>query len=357
MEFTISQIATMLGGEVSGNGNEKINMLAKIQDAKKGQIAFLSNPKYEHFIYTTQASAVIVKKDFQAKKEISSSLILVDDPYSSFTILLEEYHKLISFQKTGIEQPCFIGTNSLAGKNNYRGAFSYIGNDCKIGENVKIYPHVYVGDDVVIGDNTILHPNVKLYAGTKIGNNCVIHAGTVIGSDGFGFAPQADGTYKTIPQLGNVIIEDNVTIGSNTVIDCATLFGDATIIRSGVKLDNLIQIAHNVEIGKNTVIAAQAGISGSTTLGENCIIGGQAGIAGHLVIANNTGIGAQSGISKSMKEEGQRLMGSPAIDLKEYYRSYAVFKQLPDLNHRLLELQNKIGSLEDLSVESNEKSS
>lgn len=341
MEFTIKQIATMLGGEVRGNGEEKINMLAKIQDAKKGQIAFLSNPKYEQYIYTTHASAVIVKKDFQGKKEIQSTLILVDDPYSSFTRLLEEYHKLVSFQKTGIEQPSFIGEKSVVGDNIYRGAFSYIGNNVRIGKNVKIYPHVFVGDDVIIGDHTILHPNVKLYAGTKIGNNCVIHSGTVIGSDGFGFAPQEDGSYKTIPQLGNVIIEDNVAIGANTVIDCATLFGDATIIRQGVKLDNLIQVAHNVEIGKNTVIAAQAGISGSSKIGENCILGGQVGVAGHLVIANNTGIGAQAGILKSIKEEGEKIIGSPAFDIKEFFKSYAVFKKLPDLNDRLRELEKK----------------
>ncbi|MFM9838968.1 MAG: UDP-3-O-(3-hydroxymyristoyl)glucosamine N-acyltransferase [Cyclobacteriaceae bacterium] len=344
MEFTITQIAGMLGGQVSGDGNQKINMLAKIQDAKPGQIAFLSNPKYEQYIYTTLASAVIVKKDFLPKKEITTSLILVDDPYTSFTALLEEYHKLVSFQKTGVEQPCFIGTSSVAGNNVYRGAFSYIGNDVKIGDNVKIYPHVYVGDNVVIGDNTILHTNVKLYAGTKVGNNCIIHAGTVIGSDGFGFAPQADGSYKTIPQLGNVIIEDHVSIGANTVIDCATLYGDSTIIHQGVKLDNLIQIAHNVEVGKNTVIAAQTGISGSTKLGENCLIAGQVGIAGHLVIANKTGIGAQAGIGKSIKEEGEKIMGSPAFDVKKYYKAYAVFKQLPELNERLRELEKKVGS-------------
>jgi UDP-3-O-[3-hydroxymyristoyl] glucosamine N-acyltransferase len=344
MEFTITQIAGMLGGHVSGDGNQKINMLAKIQDAKPGQIAFLSNPKYEQYIYTTLASAVIVKKDFQPRKEITTALILVEDPYTSFTALLEEYHKLVSFQKTGVEQPCFIGTNSVIGKNIHRGAFSYIGNDVKIGDNVKIYPHVYVGDTVVIGDNTILHTNVKLYAGTKVGNNCIIHAGTVIGSDGFGFAPQADGSYKTIPQLGNVIIEDHVSIGANTVIDCATLYGDSTIIHQGVKLDNLIQIAHNVEVGKNTVIAAQTGISGSTKLGENCLIAGQVGIAGHLVIANKTGIGAQAGIGKSIKEEGEKIMGSPAFDVKKYYKAYAVFKQLPELNERLRELEKKVGS-------------
>ena len=334
----------MLGGEVRGDGNQKINMLGKIQDAKEGQIAFLANPKYEQYIYTTKASAVIVQKDFQPKKEIQSSLVLVDDPYSSFTVLLEEYHKLISFQKSGIEQPSFIGEKTTVGKNIYRGAFSYVGNDVKIGDNTKIYPHVFVGDNVTIGNNVILHPNVKLYAGTRIGNNCVIHAGTVIGSDGFGFAPQGDGTYKTIPQLGNVIIEDNVAIGANTVIDCATLFGDSTIIRQGVKLDNLIQIAHNVEIGKNTVIAAQAGISGSSKVGENCMIAGQVGIAGHLVIANNTSLGAQAGISKSITEEGARMLGYPAFDIKAYFRAYAIFKKLPDLNYRLRELEKKISA-------------
>jgi UDP-3-O-[3-hydroxymyristoyl] glucosamine N-acyltransferase len=349
MEFTVSQIAAMLGGEVKGDGDEKVRMLAKIQEAKKGQIAFLSNPKYEQYIYTTNASAVIVKKDFQPKKEVSSSLILVDDPYLSFTALLEEYHKMISFQKSGIEQPCFIGENATTGKNIYRGAFSYIGVKSQVGDNVKIYPHVYIGDDVIIGNNTIIHAGVRIYSNSRIGSNCVIHAGTVIGSDGFGFAPQPDGSYKTIPQLGNVIIEDNVTIGANTVIDCATLFGDSTVLHDGVKLDNLIQIAHNVEIGKNTVIAAQAGISGSTKVGDNSVIGGQVGIAGHLVLANNTSIGAQAGILKTTIP-GEKLIGSPAIDVRDYYRSYAVFKTLPDMNARLRELETKIRSIESVSV-------
>jgi UDP-3-O-[3-hydroxymyristoyl] glucosamine N-acyltransferase len=347
MEFTVSQIATMLGGEVKGDAGAKINMLAKIQDAKKGQIAFLSNPRYENFIYTTQASAVIVSKEFKPRKEIQSTLILVDNPYSSFTALLEEYHKAVSFQKTGVEEPSFIGANCTTGKNIYRGAFSYIGANVKIGDNVKIHPHVFIGDNVVIGNNVILHASVKLYADTRIGNNCVIHSGTIIGSDGFGFAPQPDGTYKSIPQMGNVILEDDVVIGANTVIDCATLFGDSTVIHQGVKLDNLIQIAHNVEIGKNTVIAAQTGISGSTKVGEHCVLAGQVGIAGHLVIANNTSVGAQAGISKSIKEEGLKLMGYPVFDVKEYFRSYAVFKRLPDLSERLRELEKKMNQTEN----------
>lgn len=350
MEFTINQIAGMLSGEVKGNGAEKIVMLGKIQEARKGQISFLSNPKYEQYIYTTQASAVIVSKEFVAKKEITTTLIVVDDPYISFTRLLEEYHKLVSFQKSGVEQPSFMADSSTIGKGFYRGAFSYIGSNAKIGENVKIYPHAYIGDNVVIGNDTIIHSGVKIYADTRIGNNCVIHAGTVIGSDGFGFAPQDDGAYKTIPQLGHVMIEDNVAIGGNTVIDCATLFGDATVIRKGVKLDNLIQIAHNVEIGQNTVIAAQSGISGSTRIGENCMLAGQVGVAGHLVIANNTGLGAQSGISKSIKESGLKLMGSPAYEFGDYFKSYALFKKLPDISHRLRELEIKLQNVQSNSL-------
>jgi UDP-3-O-[3-hydroxymyristoyl] glucosamine N-acyltransferase len=345
MELTVNQIAQMLGGEVLGRGEDKINMLAKIQDAREGQIAFLSNPKYEQFIYTTQATAVIVKKDFVPRKEVKATLIKVDDPYVSFTTLLEEYHKLISFQKSGVEEPCYLGKDTTIGSNAYRGAFSYIGNNCVIGDNVKIYPHVYIGDNVRVGNDTILHSGVRIYPDTIIGNNVVIHSGTVIGSDGFGFAQQEDGTYKTIPQLGRVIIEDNVAIGANTVIDCATFAGDATVIRAGVKLDNLIQVAHNVEIGRNTVIAAQTGISGSTKIGENCMLAGQVGIAGHLVIANNTSLGAQAGVSKSITKEGQRLLGYPVFDIKEYFRSYAVFKKLPDLNYRLKELEEKVNSL------------
>ena len=349
MEFTVNEIALMLGGEIVGRGDDKIKMLAKIQEAKKGQIAFLSNPKYEHFIYETDATAVIVRRDFVPRKDIRATLVKVEDPYVSFTTLLEEYHKLISFQKAGVEEPCYLGKNSSLGENIYRGAFSYIGNNSVVGNNVKIYPHAYVGDNVRIGNDTILHSGVRIYADTVIGSNCVIHSGTVIGSDGFGFAPQEDGTYKTIPQLGRVVIEDNVAIGANTVIDCATFAGDATLIRTGVKLDNLIQVAHNVEIGRNTVIAAQTGISGSTKVGENCMLAGQVGIAGHLVIANNTSLGAQAGVSKSVTKEGQRLIGYPVFDIKEYFRSYAVFKKLPDINYRLKELEEKVNTLSNHS--------
>lgn len=341
MEFTVGQIALLLGGTVQGDATLKISMIGKIQEAKPGQITFLANPKYEPFIYTTEASAVIVGKDFQARKDILATLILVDNPYSSFTRLMEEYYKLANVEKSGVEQPSFIGEGCTVGSHIYRAAFSYIGSNVKFGDHVKIYPHVFVGDGCSIGNNTIIHANVKLYAGTRIGNNCELHSGVVLGSAGFGFAPQADGSYKAIPQMGHVIIEDDVSIGANTVIDCATMLGDATIIKQGVKLDNLIQIAHNVEIGKNTVIAAQTGISGSTRLGDNCIVGGQVGTAGHIVIANKTSIGAQSGVLKSVKEENTKIFGTTAFDLKEYFRSYAIFKKLPELYARLNALEKK----------------
>lgn len=344
MEFSVMQIAAMLGGEVKGDGNRKVHMLGKIQEAKKGEISFLSNPKYENYLYTTEAEAVIVKNGYQPKKDVHPALIYVEDPYTSFSILLEEYHKLLNYSQTGIEEPSFIGSGTTVGENIYRGAFSYIGKNVKIGNNVMIYPQAYIGDDVEIGDNTIIHTGAKVYARNKIGAHCILHAGVVIGSDGFGFAPQPDGTYKTIPQLGKVVIEDFVSIGANTTIDCATLHGDATIIRSGVKLDNLIQIAHNVEVGKNTVIAAQTGISGSAIIGENCIIGGQVGIAGHIKLADKTGIGAQSGVSKPTSP-GQKIFGSPGFDLTHFLRSYGLFKKLPDLEMRLKELEEKILTL------------
>ncbi|HXA02092.1 MAG TPA: UDP-3-O-(3-hydroxymyristoyl)glucosamine N-acyltransferase [Cytophagaceae bacterium] len=346
MEFTTQQIAFLIGGEIKGDQGAKINRLAKIQEAEAGSIAFLSNPKYENFIYSTDASAVIVGKDFVPKEELKTTLILVDDPYSSFSTLLEEYHRVISFQKSGVENPCFIGDNSSCGENIYRAAFSYIGTNTKIGKNVKIYPHVYIGDNVTIGDNTILYAGVKIYSDTIIGSYCTFQSGCVIGSDGFGFAPQTDGTYKTIPQVGNVIIENHVDIGANTVIDCATM--GSTIIHEGVKLDNLIQIAHNVEIGRNTVIAAQSGVSGSTKIGDNCMIGGQVGIVGHIILADKTSIGAQSGVGKSINEKGTSIQGSPAFDYKKNLKSHAIFRKLPELQKRIEELEEKIINLPTL---------
>ena len=349
MEFTLAQIAHILGGELKGDGQAKVNKIGNIEQGGEGVITFLSNPKYEPFIYTTTATAVIVSKDFKSKNNISASLILVNDPYLSFTALLEEYHKISSFQKSGIENPSYIGENSTLGKNLYLGAFAYIGNNVTVGDNVKIYPGTYIGDGVQIGHNTILFAGAKIYARTKIGSYCVVHSGAVIGSDGFGFAPKEDGSYKTIPQMGNVVIEDHVDIGANTTIDCATF--DSTIIREGVKLDNLIQIGHNVEIGKHTVVAAQAGISGSSKVGEYSMIGGQVGIAGHIRLGAKTKIAAQSGISKSVEEEGKILFGSPAFEHLQYIKSATLFRRLPELNQKIRELEEKIINLTSLKTD------
>ncbi|WP_277487800.1 UDP-3-O-(3-hydroxymyristoyl)glucosamine N-acyltransferase [Catalinimonas alkaloidigena] len=342
MEFSIEYIANLLDGELEGDGSIKISQLGKIEDAGKGAISFLSNPKYEASIYSTNASAVIVKKDFHPKKELHTTLIRVEDPYLAFTALLEEYHKLVNFQKKGVEQPAYINSTAEVGQDIYRGAFSYIGANCKIGDHVKIYPHAYIGDNVQIGDHTIIHSGVKIYPGCVIGSHCVVHAGAVIGSDGFGFAPQADGTYKTIPQVGNVIVGHHVDIGANTTIDCATL--ESTKIGNGVKLDNLIQIAHNVEIGENTVIAAQTGVSGSTKIGKNCVLAGQVGVVGHLKIGDNSKVGAQAGVGKSMTP-GSIELGSPSFDRNKYLRVYASFKNLPDLAARIQQLEKKVLTL------------
>lgn len=339
MKFTVRQIATLLGGEVAGDDALAITGLAKIDEGKPGDISFLSNLKYESYLYTTQASAVIVDRAFEPKRPVESALIFVENSYSAFTQLLEEYHKQLIFSRVGVEQPSYMGDGCQVGEQVYRGAFSYIGRDCRLGENVKIYPHAYIGNNVSIGDNSIIHPGVRVLDNCVIGRYCVIHPNAVIGSEGFGFAPQPDGTYKTIPQLGNVILEDYVNVGSNTTIDCATM--GSTIIRQGAKLDNLIQIGHNVEIGRNTVIAAQTGISGSTKLGDNCVIAGQVGFAGHLTIANGTKVGAQSGVGKNITEEGTAINSSPAFGLKESMRSLAVFRRLPELDQRLTNLEKK----------------
>lgn len=339
MKFTVKQIATLLGGEVAGNDNLVITGLAKIEEGKPGDISFLSNLKYEAHLYTTQASAVIIDRSFEPKTSVASSLIFVENSYLAFTRLLEEYKRLQSFGRVGVEQPSYTGEGSQLGEQIYLGAFSYVGKNCQIGCEVKIYPHAYIGNNVRIGDYTIIHPGARILDNCVIGQHCVIHPNAVIGSEGFGFAPQSDGTYKTIPQLGNVILEDAVNVGSNTTIDCATM--GSTIIRKGAKLDNLIQIGHNVEIGKNTVIAAQTGISGSTKIGDNCVIAGQVGFAGHLTIANGTKVGAQSGVGKNVNEEGTAINSSPAFGLKESMRSLAVFRRLPELEQRLTKLEKK----------------
>ena len=338
MKFTAAQIAGILEGEVEGNPEVVVSKLSKIEEGIPESLSFLSNPKYTQYIYTTKASAVIVDKNFKAENEINTTLIRVDDAYKSFSKLLEYYNQ-VKMNKTGIEQPVFISESANHGENIYIGAFAYISDNVKIGDNVKIYPNVYIGDNVIIANNVTLFSGAKIYSDTQIGNNCVIHSSAILGADGFGFAPNEKGEFIKVPQIGNVIIEDNVDIGAATSIDRATL--GSTIIRKGVKLDNQIQIAHNVEIGKNTVIAAQTGIAGSTKIGENCMIGGQVGIAGHLSIGNNVRIQAQSGIGRNVKDN-ETLQGSPAFTYNDYNKSYVHFKNLPKIIHRLTTLEKNI---------------
>lgn len=339
MEFTLGQVATILQGKVEGDETQKVFRLDKIQEGKEGGISFLSNEKYQAFIYETEATAVIVSENFTPIKKLKTTLIRVKDAYSGFTTLLEAYNHFTKSSMVGVQEPCFMDSSSKIGANGFRGIYSHIGKDCSIGNDVKIHPQAFIGDRVTIGNNTIIHPGAKICSDTIIGSNCEIHLGAVIGSDGFGFAPQPDGTFKAIPQLGNVIIEDNVSIGSNTTIDCATL--GSTLIKKGAKIDNLVQIAHNVIIGENTVIASQTGISGSTEIGANCIIAGQAGIVGHIKIANNTTVGANTGISKSINKEGQTLFGYIGMDIKNFLKSYSIFKNLDRLENRLRELEKK----------------
>ena len=338
MKFTAAQIAGILEGEVEGNPEVEVSKLSKIEEGIPGSLSFLSNPKYTQYIYTTKASAVIVDKNFKAENEINTTLIRVDDAYKSFSKLLEYYNQ-VKMNKTGIEQPVFISESANYGENIYIGAFAYISDNVKIGDNVKIYPNVYIGDNVIIANNVTLFSGAKIYSDTQIGDNCVIHSSAILGADGFGFSPNEKGEFIKVPQTGNVIIEDNVDIGAATSIDRATL--GSTIIRKGVKLDNQIQIAHNVEIGKNTVIAAQTGIAGSTKIGENCMIGGQVGIAGHLSIGNNVRIQAQSGIGRNVKDN-ETLQGSPAFTYNDYNKSYVHFKNLPKIIHRLTTIEKNI---------------
>jgi len=338
LKFTAAQIAGILEGEVEGNPEVEVSKLSKIEEGIPESLSFLSNPKYTQYIYTTKASAVIVDKNFKAENRINTTLIRVDDAYKSFSKLLEYYNQ-VKMNKTGIEQPVFISENANYGKNIYIGAFAYISDSVKIGDNVKIYPNVYIGDNVIIANNVTLFSGAKIYSDTQIGNNCVIHSSAILGADGFGFSPNEKGEFIKVPQTGNVIIEDNVDIGAATSIDRATL--GSTIIRKGVKLDNQIQIAHNVEIGENTVIAAQTGIAGSTKIGKNCMIGGQVGIAGHLSIGNNVRIQAQSGIGRNVKDN-ETLQGSPALTYNDYNKSYVHFKNLPKIINRLITIEKNI---------------
>lgn len=345
MEFTVEQIAFMLNGEIKGNKSLKINQLAKIEEGTEGCISFLANPKYEQHLYTTQATAVIIDKTFEPKKEYSTTLILVESAYAAFTMLLQEYQKALAQNKKGIEQPSFISESAQIGIDVYVGAFAYIGNNCKIGDNSKIYSNVSISDSCSIGKNCTIYSGVKIYNNTIIGDNCMIHSNAVIGSDGFGFAPQADGTFATIPQLGNVVIENNVSIGANSTIDRATM--GSTILREGVKLDNLVQIAHNVEIGKNTVIASQSGVAGSAKIGENCMIGGQVAIVGHITVADKTIITGRSGVTKSVKQSGKTIGGLPAMNNHDLLKSQVLFKNLPKIEQRIKELEsiNKANNL------------
>lgn len=337
MQFTAQQIGTLLNGNVDGNPDVTVNRLAKIEEADAGSLSFLANPKYEPYIYTTNASIVIVGDSFVPSSAISATLIRVADPYSAFSVLLEQYNNLLLSKKSGIEEPSFVDPTAQIGEDLYLGAFSYISATAVVGDNCKIYPQVFIGNNVVIGNNCTLFPGVKIYHNCQLGDNVVVHAGTVIGSDGFGFAPQPDGSYNKVAQIGNVIIEDNVEIGANTTIDRATM--GSTVIRKGVKLDNLIQIAHNVEIGKNTVVAAQTGISGSSKIAEQCILGGQVGVVGHISVAKGSQVQAQSGINRSIDIEDKKWAGTPATQFNVQMRSHVVYNRLPDLEKRIAELE------------------
>lgn len=338
MKFTAEQIAGILEGEVVGNPNAEVSRLSKIEEGTDGSLTFLSNPKYLNFIYSTQASVTIVNQSFIPEGPIATTLIKVEDAYGAFSKILAFYDQ-VKHNKNGIEQPSSISESVKYGSDFYLGSFSYIGNNVIIGNNVKIYPNSFIGDNVVIGDNVIIFAGARIYSETIIGNYCAIHSGSIIGADGFGFAPNADGTYTKIPQIGNVILEDYVDVGAATTIDRATM--GSTIIRKGVKLDNQIQIAHNVEIGENTVIAAQTGVAGSTKIGSNCIIGGQVGIAGHITIGNNVRIQAQTGVGKNIKD-GEIIQGSPAFGYTDYSKSYVHFRNLPKIVTEIEELKKKI---------------
>src|SRR5690606_1136737 len=344
MQFTANQIATLLNGYVEGDPDVLVNQLAKIEEGKEGALAFLSNPKYEHFLYETKASAVIINEDFQLVKPVETSLIRVKDAYLAFSELLRIYDQLRN-ERSGIEQPSFLHESARVGEDLYLGAFSYIGRDVVIGDQGKIYPQVYIGDGVTIGNNTVIYPGVRIYYDSKIGDHVILHSGVIIGSDGFGFAPQNDGSYAKVPQIGNVIIENNVEVGANTVIDRATL--GSTIIRQGVKLDNLIQIAHNVEIGANTVAAAQTGISGSTKIGENVVLGGQVGVVGHIQVAAGSQIQAQSGVNRSIGLENKKWGGTPAMPYNSNLRSHVIYGKLPALEQRVAELEARLKALDN----------
>ncbi len=343
MTFTAAQIALLINASVEGNPEAKVGSFNKIEYAKEGDLAFLANPKYEDYLYTTEASVVIVNEKLELRQPVKGTLLRVPDAYSAFATLLAKYQEIMSQQLTGIQQPSYVSPSARVGENVFIGAFAYIADNAVVGNNVKIYPNAYIGNNVTVGDHSVIHPSVSIYHNCIIGKHVIIHAGTVIGGDGFGFAPQENGSFTKVPQIGNVVVEDNVEIGSNATIDRATI--GSTVIKSGAKLDNLIQVAHNVEVGNNTVIAAQAGVSGSTKLGKNVMIGGQAGIVGHLVIADGAKINAQSGVSKSIKQPNTAVTGSPAHDYTSALRSQALSRKLPELEKRVKELETVIKQL------------
>ena len=342
MEFTAEQIANVIGGRVEGNKDAKVHTFAKIEEGTEGAISFLSNPKYTHYLYNTKSSIVIVNEGVELEKDVDATLIRVPNAYESIAKLLQIY-EASKPKKTGVAPQAYIAPSAKLGNNCYVGPFAYVGEDAEIGDGCQIYPHAVVGDNVKVGSNCIFYPNTTIYQGCKIGNNVTIHAGSVIGADGFGFAPGADG-YDKIPQIGIVVIEDNVEIGANTCVDRSTM--GATVIHKGVKLDNLVQVAHNVEIGENTVMSAQVGIAGSTKVGSWCMFGGQVGLAGHITIGDKTFLGAQSGVPGSLKG-GEELIGTPPMNPRQYFKSQAIFRRLPDMYKDLNEAKKKIEELNE----------
>ncbi len=344
MEFTAGMVAQLLKGTVEGDPEVKLNTIAKIEEGHIGALSFLANPKYEQFIYTTGSSAVLVRNDFKPAGKVPATLIRVEDPYQSIAVLLAMYEQAKP-RKRGIHPSAVIEESATIGKDVYIGPFVYVGENVKVGDMCSIYPHVYLGDGASLGNNSVLYSGVKVYSQCIIGEDCIIHSGTVIGADGFGFAPSSDNNYMKIPQIGNVIIEDNVEIGANACIDRSTM--GSTVIKRGVKLDNLVQVAHNAVIGENTVIAAQSGIAGSSKVGKNCMLGGQVGVVGHIALADGTKVGAQAGVSNNVKKPGVTLLGMPAIESKKFLKSYAVFGHLPDIDKKVDKLVKELEALKN----------
>lgn len=342
MKFTAQRIADFLNGSIEGDPDIQVTDISRIEEGTPGTITFLANPKYVNFLYDTEAAIVLVSNDLKLSKSVNATLIRVSDPYRALAKLLSLVEQ--TPDRTGCEEPCFVSPDASLGDNVYVGAFAYVSKNAKIGNNVMLFPNVYISENVIIGDDTIIYAGTRVHHNCLIGSNCIIHSGVVIGGDGFGFAPQTGSDYAKVPQIGNVVLEDRVEIGSNCTIDRATI--GSTLLKSGVKLDNLIQVAHNVEIGEDTVIAAQTGISGSTKIGKNCMIGGQVGIIGHITIADGTRIAAQSGVGQSLKKPGAAWQGSPCFEVMPYQRSYVMFRKLPEMNDRIRDLENQVKELQ-----------